>query len=60
MRMSIISNNDRLLARPIAHTCKSAMRIIVRGFVGMNNIKALLEIHSGTKSFLSCLIAPRI
>jgi hypothetical protein len=60
MRMSIASNNDGLLAHPIAHTCKSATRIIMRDFVGMNNIKALLEIHSGTKSFLSCLIDPQI
>jgi len=57
MRIFIISNNDGLLAYLVIYTCKSAIGIVVRDFISINNIKALLKIYFGIKGFFSCLIA---
>ena len=55
MGVTITSNDNRLLACPIAHSTETARRVFVSNIIGVNNVKPLLQIHTRAEGFFACL-----
>jgi hypothetical protein len=53
MSMSINSNNNRFLPRPITHPPKPTLWVFKGNVIGFYDIQSLLQIHTSAKCFLA-------